>query len=71
MRVARLSSAHGPTRTEGSAQAVGGPLGTSGPAGQQDTGAAIRAAAKQLSPITPLAPDVDGLTDHRRSPRLK
>jgi len=38
---------------------------------QQDTGATIGAAAKKLSPITPLAPYVDGLTHNRRSPRLK
>jgi hypothetical protein len=37
-----------PTRTEGSAQAIG-PLGTSGPAGATDTRRAISAAAKQLS----------------------
>jgi TPR repeat len=37
------------------AQAIGGPSGISGPPGKQDTGAAIRAAAKQLSPITPFA----------------
>jgi hypothetical protein len=36
---------------------LAGPLGVSGPAGGQDTGAAIRAAAKQLPPVTPLAAD--------------
>jgi len=38
-------SAPGPTRTEGSAHVIGGPLGTSGPAGApRHTGAAISAA---------------------------
>src|SRR5215467_5888424 len=38
----------GPTRIEGPAQAIGGPLGISGLAGITTPGAAIRAAAKQL-----------------------
>jgi hypothetical protein len=37
--------------TEGSAQAIGGSLGPADVPGEQDSGAAIRAAAKQLSPI--------------------
>jgi hypothetical protein len=39
--------------TEGSAQAIGGSLGPADVPGEQDSGAAIRAAAKQLSPIGP------------------
>ena len=42
-------AARGPIRTKGSGQAIGGSLDISGPAGGTDTGAAIRAAAKQLS----------------------
>jgi len=51
-------AAHGPTRTKGPALAIGGPFGHQRTCRRNKTpGAAIRAAAKQLSPITPLAAD--------------
>jgi hypothetical protein len=46
-------SSWSPTRTEGPAEAIRGPLASADLPAEQDTGAAIRAAAKQLSPIGP------------------
>jgi hypothetical protein len=51
-------------RTEGPAQAIGGPLEISGPAGEQN---ALPLAQQRNSFRWP----VDGLTDRRRSQRLK
>jgi hypothetical protein len=45
-------SAHGPPRTQGSAEAIGGPLVQADVAAEQDIGAAIKASSEQSSSMT-------------------